>query len=143
MSPKEYLQQAYRIECKIALDKELVESMRAALHGRSANYSSDGSQHILQENNVERAILRVVEYENKINAEIEDLMCKRLEIEDVIDTISNEILQEVLKRRYLLYQKWDEIAEEMHYGEQWVHKLHNRALAEVKEAIVSEYKLVV
>ena len=143
MSPKEYLQQAYRIERKIALDKELIESMRAALHGRAANYSSDGSQHNPQGNSGERAILRVLEYEDRINAEIENLMQKRLEIEEVIDTISDETLREILKRRYLLYQKWELIAEEMHYGLQWVHKLHNLALVKAKEAIESDYALVV
>ena len=132
MSPKEYLQQAYRIERRVNLDKEMLESMRSALHGRSVNYESDGSQRNPQGNSIERAILRVVEYEERINTEIEELTQKRLEIEEVIEAVPDETLREILKRRYLMYQKWDKIAEEMHYSIQWIHKLHGAALTKIK-----------
>ena len=131
MSPKEYLQQAYRIERKVRLDKEMLESMHAALHGRSVNYESDGSQRNPQGNSVERAILRVVEYEERINAEIEELTQKRLEIEEVIEAVPDETLREILKRRYLMYQKWDKIAEEMNRDLRWVYRLHSKALSKI------------
>ncbi len=138
MSPKEYLSQAREIEQRIKRAEEELSEMREALHGRSVSYESDGSQRNPQGNSVERAIIRVVEYEERINAEIERLVAKRLEIEQTINAVPDRVQREVLSRRYLGYQEWDTIAEEMHYCKQWVHKLHGKALLKIKEAIASD-----
>lgn len=137
MTPKEYLNQAYVIDRKINLDIEKARAMRASLYGRAVSYESDGSQHISGDNHIENAMLKVVEYEEKINAEIDELVNKRIEIEKAINSVDDEVLQEILTRRYLQFQKWERIAVEMHYSIQWVFKLHGQALSKI--AIESDY----
>ena len=137
MTPKEYLQQAYRIDRKIKLDIEKQSAMRSSLFGKAVSYESDGSQHTPHGNGIEAAILRVLEYEERINAEIDRLTDTRLKIEQVINLVPDDTQREVLTRRYLLYQKWEYIAVEMNYNIKWIFKLHGKALS--KLTIESDY----
>lgn len=137
MTPKEYLQQAYRIDRKIKLDIEKLSAMRSALFGKAVSYESDGTQHTPHGNGIEAAILRVLEYEERINAEIDMLTDTRLKIEQVINLVPDDTQREVLTRRYLLYQKWEYIAVEMNYNIKWIFKLHGKALS--KLTIESDY----
>ncbi len=131
MSPKEYLQQAYRIEQEIKLNNELLLQTYSSLCGKGITYETDGSQRNPNGNSVERNLLQAAEYEERINAAIKELMQKRLEIEKVIDAVPDAVLREILKRRYLLYQKWDKIAEEMNRDLRWVYRLHSKALQKI------------
>ena len=131
MTPKEYLSQAFSIDRKINLDIEKARAMRASLYGRAVSYESDGSQHVSGDNSIENAVLKVVEYEEKINAEIDELVNKRLGIERTIQTVDDEVLREILTRRYLQFQKWERIAVEMHLDLRWVYRLHGRALKQL------------
>ena len=137
MTPKEYLQQAYRIDRKIKLDIEKQSAMRSSLFGKAVSYESDGTQHTPHGNGIEAAILRVLEYEERINAEIDRLTDTRLKIEQVINRVPDDTQREVLTRRYLLYQKWEYIAVEMNYNIKWIFKLHGKALS--KLTIESDY----
>lgn len=137
MTPKEYLQQAYRIDRKIKLDIEKQSAMRSSLFGKAVSYESDGTQHTPHGNGIEAAMLRVLEYEERINAEIERLTDTRLKIEQVINLVPDDTQREVLTRRYLLYQKWEYIAVEMNYNIKWIFKLHGKALS--KLTIESDY----
>ena len=137
MTPKEYLQQAYRIDRKIKLDIEKQSAMRSSLFGKAVSYESDGTQHTPHGNGIEAAMLRVLEYEERINAEIDRLTDTRLKIEQVINRVPDDTQREVLTRRYLLYQKWEYIAVEMNYNIKWIFKLHGKALS--KLTIESDY----
>ena len=82
---------------------------------------------------MEDSMVRVLDYERHVNEEIDRLTAKRTEIEKDIYTVSDDTLREVLIRRYLLYQKWELIAEEMNYGVRHIYKLHLKALREFSE----------
>lgn len=128
MTAKEYLQQAYIIDRRIKLDTEKLAAARSALYGKTARYDSDGSKSVPRGNGTERAVLRVLELEERLDREIDELTAKRQEIELTVNAVPDEVLREVLTRRYLLYQKWEVIAEEMNYGVRHVHKIHSTAL---------------
>lgn len=130
MNSKEYLQQAYIIDRQIRLDIQKLDSMRGALHGRAISYDRDGSKAASRTNGIEDSMIRVLDYERHIKEEIERLTSKRMAIENDIYAILDDVLREVLIRRYLLYQKWELIAEEMNYGVRHIYKLHLKALRE-------------
>ena len=134
---KAYLKQAFRLDRRISISIEKVNAMKSALHGRATTYDSDGSAHVPSGNSVESALMKVLAYEQRINKEIDMLVDKRMEIEKTIKAMPDARLREILTRRYLLFQKWDYIANEMHYNIKWLHKLHNRAIA--KLTIESDY----
>jgi len=128
LTAKEYLQQAYRIDRKIKLDTEKLAAARSALYGKTARYDSDGSKPVPCGNATESAVLRVVELEERLTKEIDELTEKRQEIEQAVNAVPDEVQREVLTRRYLLYQKWEVIAEEMNYSARHIRRLHGYAL---------------
>lgn len=133
LNSKDYLQQAYTIDRQIRLDIQKLDSMRGALYGRAISYDKDGSKTASKTNGMEDSMVRVLDYERHVNEEIDRLTAKRTEIEKDIYTVSDDTLREILIRRYLLYQKWELIAEEMNYGVRHIYKLHLKALREFSE----------
>ena len=133
MNSKDYLQQAYLIDRQIKLDIQKLDSMRGALYGRAISYDKDRSKSSSKTNGMEDSMVRVLDYERHVNEEIDRLTAKRTEIEKDIYTVSDDTLREVLIRRYLLYQKWELIAEEMNYGVRHIYKLHLKALRKFSE----------
>ena len=133
MNSKDYLKQAYIFDRQIRLDIQKLDSMRGSLYGRAISYDKDGSSPTSRTNGMEDSMVRVLDYERHINEEIDRLTAKRTEIENDIYTVSDDTLREVLIRRYLLYQKWELIAEEMNYGVRHIYKLHLKALREFSE----------
>lgn len=131
MTAKEYLQQAYIIDKKIKLDTEKLEAARSALCGKTVCYDRDGSKPVPQGNGTENAVLRVLELEERLNKEIDRLTEKRQEIEQAVNAVPDEVQREVLTRRYLLYQKWGEIAEEMNYSKRRIFQIQGDALKNI------------
>ena len=81
---------------------------------------------------------------------IENLKSERLEkvkrreqIEKSIKDIQDDNEREVLRLRYIDGKKWEEICIEMGYSWQWIHKIHSRALKNLKVAIESDYTSMV
>ena len=132
MTAKEYLQQAYRIDRKIKLDTEKLAAARSALYGKTVRYDSDGSKPVPCGNGTESAVLRVMDLEERLTKEIDELTEKRREIECAVGAVPDEVQREVLTRRYLLYQKWEDIAEEMNYSVQHIFRLHGAALKNMR-----------
>nr|UWH96882.1 MAG: Protein of unknown function (DUF722) [Bacteriophage sp.] len=130
MTPKEYLNQAYYIDRRIAIDLEKIEAMKSSLHGYP-DFRMDGIRRESTGNAMEQTILKVLEYEERINADIDRLIDKKKEIENVIGDVQDSRLREILTRRYLLFQKWEHIASEMHTDLSWVFRLHKRALDKI------------
>ena len=133
MCAKNYLQQAYTIDKKIKLDLQKLEAAKASLQGRAVKYDRIGAKDTTHNNSFEESIARVMDYENYINSEIKKLTEVRSRIEKEITSVPDPTLQEVLTRRYLMYQKWDHIAEEMNYGVRHVYKLHSKALRKLPD----------
>ena len=132
MTAKEYLRQAYIIDRKIKLDTEKLEAARSALYGKTVRYDRDGSKPVPHGNGTENAVLRVLELEERLDKEIDELTEKRQEIDRAVNAVPDEVQREVLTRRYLLFQKWEVIAEEMSYSVQHIFRLHNLALRNMR-----------
>lgn len=131
MTAKEYLQQAYIIDRRIKLDTEKLAAARSALYGKTVRYDSDGSKPVPRVNGTENAVLRVMELEERLNREIDELTAKQQEIELTVNAVPDEVQREILTRRYLLYQKWEVIAEEMCYSERRIFQIHGNALKNI------------
>lgn len=131
MTAKEYLQQAYRIDRKIKLDAEKLAAARSALYGKTVRYDSDGTMPVSCGNVTESAVLRVMELEERLNREIDELTAMRQEIELTVNAVPDEVQREVLTRRYLLYQKWEDIAREMGYTKRRIFQIHGNALKNI------------
>lgn len=135
MTPKDYLQQAYIIHCEINRALSKIEGMRQSLYGKGIDYSNDGNTQSNNDNALERAICKIVDYEKEVNERIDKLVDKKIEIEKVIAQLESQKLKEILERRYLLFEKWEQIAVVMDIDLRWIYRLHNKALNKLNNLI--------
>ena len=73
-------------------------------------------------------IVKLQSIRDEINAEIDCYADLKKEINDTINNVRNEQYRKVLRKRYVLFETWEQIAFEMGCSYQWVHKLHGGAL---------------
>ena len=132
MTPKSYLNQAYRLEQRIRLDKEEIEQLQTL----SVNVSSlNFEEHYNPNRNTEASFMKTLEkvwkYQDKVNDELDLLLKLKVEIHDVICEVPNVDERLVLTYRYSKNYTWTRIGEELHVDERTVRRWHNRALAHV------------
>lgn len=78
---------------------------------------------------IENAMAKIVDAENIIQAEMEILMVALGEIRQLVSLVDDPILRLILHKRYLCYQKWEQIAVDLNYSWKQIHRLHNKALS--------------
>lgn len=93
------------------------------------------------DNRLASAVEKIMEIEDSINVDIDRLKMVQDEIEEVILSIEDPVLQLVLRYRYINGKKWEQIALDMGYNYRWTLRLHGKALN--KLAIESHYVTVI
>ena len=78
---------------------------------------------------IENAMAKIVDAENLIRSDIELLVIALGEIRQMIATIDDPVLRLVLHKRYLCYQKWEQIAADLNYTWVHIHRLHSKGLS--------------
>ena len=94
---------------------------------------------------IEQPMDKVLEIDEEIKREIDELQTVRQEIRAALNQLEDENLKLLMEYRYIDGLTWEQIAVKMHYGFQWVCKLHGKALSSIilKEAIESDTHPVV
>lgn len=75
------------------------------------------------------AVSKAADLAAEIDREIDRLVDLRREIEAAIRTVDDSLLRELLERRYIDGDTWENIAVLMHYSYMHVCRLHGMALA--------------
>ena len=128
MTTKEYLKQVYRLDRRIELDRLKIEKLRAVLDYKPP---SGGSGSGSSADRIPDTLAKIIEYEEQAER-LKKIYIEIYETADqAVKAVENPVLREVLERRYFLYQKWEEIASEMHYSVDNVYKLHGKALQKI------------
>lgn len=116
-------ERAYRL----AKDKAEAYS-QMLMSGKTVRYESDGSVHERDGNAVERAYCQIAEYNAETDKLLDEYNVVRRRAERLISSISDAAQREVLSRRYLMGQQWEEIAGSMDYSVRHITRLHGLAL---------------
>lgn len=133
MNAKEYLSQAYRLDQRINSDIAEVERLRQMAAGVSApGYGEKVVSSRSQDPPFVRYVHRVIELEDKINAEIDLLVSLKEQIREVIDGVSNRDEQMVLRCRYIHNMTWERIGEELNADPRTVRRWHGKAIDNVR-----------
>lgn len=77
---------------------------------------------------LQRAVERIEDTRQELTETIERGLLARLEIAKAINQEKDAQRHEILVRRYLKAQKWEDIAFEMHMDNRYVYRLHNQAV---------------
>jgi len=129
MTAKQYLQQSFRLKMKIDMKQLKLEQLRALAESVSSpDLSKDRVQTSGASDKIGGAVAKIVDLENEIKGEIEKFVQLEREIRQRVYKMPDDDLRIIIEKRYINFQKWEQIAVDMNYGFQWVHKLHKRAL---------------
>lgn len=134
MTAKQYLRQAYRLNDLINSDLAELEQLKVlSTSVSSPNLSgmpSSGTRK--QEAPFVNAVMKIIELEKVIDAEIDRFVDLKKEIRDVINKVPDNSQKLVLKLRYIQFLKWESVASEMDLSLKQVHRIHNEALKNLK-----------
>lgn len=75
-----------------------------------------------------RAVEQLVQAQQKLQAEIDRCEMTRKEILTVLQQVQDPRDSELLRRRYILGQRWEYISEKMYLDRRWITRRHQRAI---------------
>ena len=75
-----------------------------------------------------RAVERIEQARAELAAQVEQCQRVRAEVAEVIEQVDNVRALEILRRRYMLGQRWEQIAADMRVDERWMRRLHHRTV---------------
>ena len=131
MNTKTYLSQARYLDMRIKSKLQQVDSLNelattctSVLTGMPRNPSGSVSR-------MADAVCKIVDLQNDINRDIDTLVDLKKEIMGVVKAVANPEHQTLLEKRYLCFITWEQIAVDMKYSMQHIHRMHSAALKEI------------
>ena len=127
-----FLEQAYRIDQRINCKIEQVSALRSLASKATSTITDMPGSPNRNIHRMEDIILKIVDLENEINADIDELVDLKAEIMKLIKRVESIDGRLVLEKRYLCFEKWEQIAVEMGFSTRQVYRVHDRAIGEIK-----------
>jgi len=134
MTAKEFMKQHERIVEKIGQVEIQIYDIEQTLGIKGINYDSQPHGSGISQV-TEFTATKLIELREVQRDLVDKLWTKRIEIERVIFMIENATLAELLQRKYIRLQKWDDIATDMKFDSRYIYKLHGKALVEADKII--------
>ena len=131
MNAKEYLSQAVWLDRMIDSKLEQLEMLKSLAMKVTSSFTKEkicGGN--IEKSKMESTMVKVIDLENEINADIDRLVDLKKDIQDTINMMDDINQQLLLELRYLSGKGWDEIAASMGYDPRTVYRIHGKALKE-------------
>ena len=129
MRAKEYLRQIEELDIKIRQKEEHLACLRETAGGAAAiRYDKMNVQIMVAKDMMERNVLKLLDLEEKIFEDRVRMETLKDKIIDQIQSLDDKRYVDVLFRRYVKYQKFEQIALDMSYDYVYIRELHGEAL---------------
>lgn len=132
---KEYLRQVFRIEKHVEnLIKErkniltLLEKCTSTTAGYESDSSTSGTHANNAENNIVNYISALQDYESKLRTQITEMLIATEKLKQIIENVPKYEHRQILYKRYICFQKWEQIAVDMNYSIRRIYQIHGEAL---------------
>ncbi|MDD3400401.1 MAG: DUF1492 domain-containing protein [Eubacteriales bacterium] len=132
MTAKAYLEQAFRLDQRINSKIAQVSSLHELATKATSTISDMPRAASPNVHRMEDIIMKIFALEEEINADIDALVDLKREIVAVIKAVENTEYQTVLEKRYLNFDKWEQIAVDMGYSMDWLFAIHRAALKNIE-----------
>lgn len=116
-----YLHNKYRAEIERLAEKRSMAAKVTPSYSLAPGGGGEGKA-------MENSIVRIVEQEQKIKHGLAQLAQKEAEVEALIELLPDSPMKIIMRRRYLNFQKWEQIERATSYSYQHVHRLHGQGL---------------
>ena len=131
MNAKEYLSQAVWLDRMIDSKLEQLEMLKSLAMKVTSSFTKEKiSGGNIEKSKMESTMVKVIDLEHEINADIDRLVNLKKDIQDTINKMNDINQQLLLELRYLSGKGWDEIAASMGYDPRTVYRIHGKALKE-------------
>lgn len=134
MNAKEYLSQAVWLDRMIDSKLEQLEMLKSLAMKVTSSFTKEKiSGGNIEKSKMESTMVKVIDLEHEINADIDRLVNLKKDIQDTINKMDDINQQLLLELRYLSGKGWDEIAASMGYDPRTVYRIHGKALKEFEK----------
>ena len=131
MNAKEYLSQAIWLDQMIDSKLEQLATLKSLAMKVTSSFTKEKiSGGNIEKSKMESTMVKVIDLEHEINADIDRLVNLKKDIQDTINKMDDINQQLLLELRYLSGKGWDEIAASMGYDPRTVYRIHGKALKE-------------
>ena len=131
MTAKEYLSQARFLDDRINSKIQQISSLNELATKCTATISDMPHSPNSGGSTMADAVCKIVDLQEEINRDIDRLVDLKREIMGVIKAVPNVEYQTILEKRYLCFISWEQIAVDMNYSMQHIHRMHSSALKEI------------
>ena len=131
MTAKEYLSQARFLDNRINSKIQQVSSLNELATKCTATISDMPHSPNSGGSTMADAVCKIIDLQEEINKDIDRLVDLKREIMGVIKAVPNVEYQTILEKRYLCFISWEQIAVDMNYSMQHIHRMHSSALKEI------------
>ena len=131
MTAKEYLSQARFLDNRINSKIQQVSSLNELATKCTATISDMPHSPNKGKSTMADAVCKIIDLQEEINKDIDRLVDLKREIMGVIKAVPNVEYQTILEKRYLCFISWEQIAVDMNYSMQHIHRMHSSALKEI------------
>ena len=135
MNAFDYLSQAYMLEQRIQTKLQHVSSLRSLAQTVSSFTGNEPVVHTRNVTQLEDTVIKIMEQEQELNAEIDRLVDLKREIMDVLDEVKDMNFRLILEKRYLCVESWPKIGEDMGHSDRWAQLKHQAALRVVQQIL--------
>ena len=141
MNAKEYLEQIETLDIKIKQKENELACLRETAGGSAAiRYDKDRVQTSVMTDPIERAVIQLIELDEKIFIDKVRLATIRNTIIEQIQGMDDNRYINLLYKRYVKLEKFYKISEEMDYDYDYVRVLHGEALGYFEQKYAKEIK---
>lgn len=124
---KRILNSNWYIDKQLEAEYKTIAMLRAKAAKSTPSYSLVASGGGVGQK-VESCVLDIVDMEAKSKATVQRLMDAKIMAMKLIELLPEPRLKQLLKKRYLHYEKWEQIAVELNCSYRRIHQLHSKAL---------------
>ena len=140
MTAKEYLKQIEELDIKIRQKEEQLACLRETAGGAAAiRYDKMNVQIMVAKDMMERNVIKLLDLEEKVFADKLRMESLKDQIIDEIQSLDDKRYVDVLFRRYVKYQKFEQIALDMSYDYDYIRVLHGEALVTFDTQILNNH----
>lgn len=126
---KEYLNRAYYLDRRIDTLQDELNMLESRLYKCTPSYNSNVGNS--PQPTFEYVLDRVIQYRERLNREVDNLIDAKNDIKSCIDSLSDGMEKIVLTKRYINYQKYEDIANDLHYTVRQIMNINKRGIKNI------------
>lgn len=129
MTAHEYLGQIHELDLQIRRKQEKALKIKESLYASGISYENigDAKPHNTGDAMGE-AMAKVIDYFQEIENDTARLIVLRIEADNIIGQLDEEVERRILERHYLFYESIKKIAEDIGYSTRTVYRYRNSGL---------------